>query len=429
MAPVYATAPRVVYTTAPLDRCPSKRSGRRPPLTARSSIFVLTLLTNARVYAPEPLGVRDLLIAADRIAWIGEAGSAPVAPDRGGVAKVDVEGRAVVPGFVDGHAHLTGGGGESGFRSRVPPVALSRFTSAGVTAVVGVLGTDDITRSTRDLVAAAYGLREEGIGAWCHCGGYHVPPVTVTGSVSGDIVFVDPVIGVGEVAISDHRSSQPTLDEVLRLASEAHVAGLVTGKAGILHLHLGDGERGLDLVRQALASSELPPRVFNPTHVNRQPALFDEAVQLANAGAVVDITAYPVADGDPAIPAAEAVRRFLDSNAPAGNVTVSSDGGGCLPEFDADGVLTRMDIGSPSALPATFAELAADGVPLEVLAAVFSANPARLLRLPGRGAVAMGAVADLIVLDDAYRVRDVMAAGVWHVREAEPVRRGLFESP
>ena len=80
---------------------------------------------------------------------------------------------------------------------------------------------------------------------------------------------MDAIIGVGEVAISDHRSSQPTLDELLRLASEAHVGGLMSGKAGILHLHVGDGPRGLDLVREALDRSEIPARVFNPTHVNR----------------------------------------------------------------------------------------------------------------------------------------------------------------
>ena len=70
------------------------------------------------------------------------------------------------------------------------------------------------------------------------------PPVTFTGSVRDDIVFLDPVIGVGELALSDHRSSQPTQDELLRIASDAHVAGMISGKAGILHLHLGDGERG-----------------------------------------------------------------------------------------------------------------------------------------------------------------------------------------
>ena len=218
-------------------------------------------LSNASVYAPEPLQICDLLVAGGEVVWLGKPGSAPVTA---AVESVDLEGRPLIPGLVDGHAHLTGGGGESGFSSRVPPVPLSRFTAAGVTSVVGVLGTDDTTRDTAGLVAAAYGLREEGLGAWCHCGGYHVPPVTLTGSVRRDIVYVDPIIGVGEVAISDHRSSQPTLDEILKLASEAHVAGVMTGKAGILHLHLGDGNRGLELVREALAVSELPARVFNP---------------------------------------------------------------------------------------------------------------------------------------------------------------------
>ena len=242
---------------------------------------MLHRITNAHVFAPEDLGVCHLLVGGGRILAIS-----PNLDDvaAAGASEIDLAGRRVVPGFIDGHAHLTGGGGESGFSSRVPPVPLGAFTRAGVTSVVGVLGTDDTTRDTRSLVAQARGLREEGLGAWCHTGGYHIPPVTLTGSVRDDIVYIDPVIGVGEIALSDHRSSQPTLDELLRLASDAHVAGLISGKAGILHLHLGDGERGLDLIRQALASSELPARVFNPTHINRQKALFDEALQLAADG-------------------------------------------------------------------------------------------------------------------------------------------------
>ena len=101
----------------------------------------------------------------------------------------------------------------------------------------------------------------------------------LTGSVRSDLVLLEPLLGIGELAISDHRSSQPTLDEILRLAADAHVAGLMTGKAGILHLHLGDGPRGLELVRRALEQSEIPARVFNPTHVNRRKALFAEAVE------------------------------------------------------------------------------------------------------------------------------------------------------
>ena len=180
--------------------------------------------------------------------------------------------------------HVTGGGGEAGFRTRVPPVPLSRYTRAGVTTVVGLLGTDDVARGPRDLLATIYALREAGpervglLRAAITC-----RSTTLTGSVRGDLVLLEPLLGVGELAISDHRSSQPTLDELLRLASDAHVAGLMTGKAGILHLHLGDGARGLELVRRALEQSEMPARVFNPTHVNRRKALFAEAVDLATA--------------------------------------------------------------------------------------------------------------------------------------------------
>jgi beta-aspartyl-dipeptidase (metallo-type) len=386
---------------------------------------MLLRLTNARLYAPDSLGIRDLLIAGDRLVDIGEPGSLAWAD----VAEtVDLEGRRVIPGLIDGHAHLTGGGGESGYSSRVPPVPLSRFTRAGVTSVVGVLGTDDVTRNTESLVAAAYGLREEGIGAWCHCGGYHLPAVTISGSVRRDIVFVDPVIGVGEVAISDHRSSQPTLDELLRLAADAHVAGMMTGKAGILHLHVGDGSRGLELVNRALDTSEIPARVFNPTHVNRQRDLLDEAMELARRGSTVDITAYPVADGDPSVPAAVALTDYLDSGAPADKVTVSSDGGGCLPEFDGDGVLKHMDIGNPAILIETLAAIVADGLALEIALPAFTSNVASLLRLADRGRLAVGGCADLVVLDDDGGAHSVMARGRWHVREHEAVVRGTFEN-
>ena len=385
----------------------------------------LLLLRNADVHAPEALGIRHLLLGGGRILWMGEAD--PDLPASLRADALDLEGRRLIPGFIDGHVHVTGGGGEAGFASRVPAPALSRYTRAGVTTVIGLLGTDDAARCTAELLAQLYALRESGLSAWGYCGGYHFPPTTLTGTVRGDIAFADPLIGVGEVAISDHRSSQPTFDEVLRLASEAHVAGLMSGKAGIVHLHLGDGARGLDLVQRALIESELPARVFQPTHVNRRQALFDEAVDVARKGCHIDITAFPVAEGEDAWAADEALVRYLDSGAPADRVSISSDAGGCLPCFDASGRVCGMDIGHSGALLDTLNRLLARCLPLAQALPAFTANVARLLRLPGKGVIEVGADADLVALDADGGIEHAWLRGVAHVRAGTPLLRGMFE--
>jgi beta-aspartyl-dipeptidase (metallo-type) len=385
----------------------------------------MELLRNADLYDPKPRGPSHLLVAGETILWIGT--DIPALPPNLGVVERDLQGRRVIPGLIDGHVHLTGGGGEAGPATRVPPLVLSRLTMGGVTTAIGVLGTDDTVRSTAELVTTARGLIAEGLSAYCHTGGYHVPPVTVTGSVRQDIVLIDLVLGVGELAISDHRSSQPTLDELLRIAGDAHVGGLMSGKAGIVHLHVGDGPRGLELVRQALDRSELPPRVFNPTHANRRKALFQEAMGLARQGCTIDLTAFPIEEGDDAWSAAEALTRYLEAGLPPERATVSSDGGGCFPVFDPDGRVLAMDVGSTSAMADTLKELLDCGQPLERVLPAFTANPARLLRLRRKGHLADGADADLVVLDDAGAVEDVMARGRWHVLGGHPIVRGAFE--
>jgi beta-aspartyl-dipeptidase (metallo-type) len=388
------------------------------------------LLRNAEVFSPQRQGVQSLLLGGGKVLWMGPGSQLPDLPPalRATATIIDLEGRRLVPGLIDGHVHITGGGGEAGFSTRVSPVPLTRFTAAGITTVVGLLGTDDVARGPRDLLATAYALREEGLNAYAYAGGYHVPPVTLTGSVRSDLVFLEPLLGIGEVAISDHRSSQPTLDELLRLAADAHVAGLMTGKAGILHLHLGDGPRGLELVRRALAGSELPARVFNPTHVNRRKRLFDEAVDLAKAGCTVDLTAFPVEEGEDAYTAAEGLLRYLASGAPPERVTISSDAGGCLPCFDADGRVSHMEVGAAGALLETLRDLLDGGMTLEAALPAVTSNPARLLRLAGKGRIAAGADADLLALDATGAADTVIIRGVVHVRDGLAVRRGTFEA-
>ena len=291
--------------------------------------------------------------------------------------------------------------------------------------MVGLLGTDDTTRSVESLVARTYGLREEGMSAYCWTGGYHYPLTTLIGSAKKDIVYLEPVIGIGEFAISDHRSSQPSFNEVVRLASEAHVAGLMTKKAGIIHFHLGDGDRKLELIERALNETEIPARTFNPTHVNRNKPLFESACELVKRGCYIDITAFPEGsfccedEQDSGvivgIEAAEAIAIAVQKKLPLERITLSSDGGGCLPNFDRNGQLISMDFGRSQTLIETVISALKQNVSFASILPMLTANVADLLRFENKGYIKKGYDADLVVLNDEYQISDVMALSLIHI--------------
>ena len=386
---------------------------------------MLTMLRKAHVYAPEDLGVQDVLIADKRIAAIGS--DLPAIPSRLEHVEVDLRGHRLIPGLIDAHVHVTGGGGEAGPETRVPPIQLTHLSEAGVTSCVGVLGTDGTTRTVRDLVATTMGLRALGLSAWCYTGSYQLPPPTLTGSVRDDIVFITPIIGVGELALSDHRSSQPTLDEFLRIASDAYVAGMIANKAGVVHCHMGSGKRGFELLHAALDRAEIPPRVYHPTHINRERWLFDEALSLSARGVTCDLTAFPD-DGETML-AAEGIMRWRKEGGAMERLTVSSDGAGCLPTFDEGGRLVAMDVGRPNTLLLALQTLIAEGEPFSEVLAVFTTNVARQMALSQKGEIRVGADADLAVLSEEGTLRDLWAMGKRMVQEGEPTHRGHFETP
>ena len=411
----------------------SPHSGNRSPLHDHANVpsvpEPLQLLRNVDLYDPTPRGRCDLLCGGGRILALSER--LDPLPANIPCDVHDLAGATVIPGLVDAHVHITGGGGEAGFASRVPPLRLTELSLAGVTTVVGLLGTDGTTRTIRELVARTYALREEGLGAYCWTGSYEIPVKTLTGSIRDDITFVDPILGVGELAISDHRSSQPTYDEFLRIASDVRVAGMISNKAGVLHLHMGDGPRGLELLRRALDSTELPARVFHPTHVNRNPTLFEEAQALARtrglAGPCFDVTAFPEHDLGDGLSAAAAIGAWIEAGLPLERLTCSSDGGGCMPCFGSDGRIESYGVGQSTTLLETIrAGVHTHGLPLAKLLPPFTSTVAALLRLSGRGVLSVGSHADLLVLDPDLRLRATMASGRWLVSDGHAVVTGPF---
>lgn len=243
---------------------------------------MLTLIKNAEVYEPQYLGRMDVLLAGGKIVYIQN----DIDLDNSSidVKIIDASGKILVPGFIDAHVHLIGGGGEGGFRTRTPEMNLTDATMAGITTVVGVLGTDGTTRRIESLLAKAHALDEEGITAYIHSGSYQIPVKTLMGKIEEDLIFIEKIIGVGEIAISDHRSSEPTLDELVKIAAAARNGSLITGKAGLLEIHVGDSERRLELLFEIAEKTDIPIHHFHPTHINRNQDLFEEGIRYAEIG-------------------------------------------------------------------------------------------------------------------------------------------------
>lgn len=386
----------------------------------------MILLRDIDVYAPEPLGRTDVLLAGGRVVGVAPGITAP-----GGVEVDVVDGRGLLalPGLIDGHVHIAGAGGEGGPASRTPELRLSQLLEGGITTVIGALGTDGFTRSLEGLLMKAKALRAEGVGCWIYTGAYQVPPPTLLGDVGRDLALIEEVIGVGEIAVADHRSSGPTVDELIRIAAHARVGGMLGGKAGIVNLHMGDAERPFEIVRAAVRRSELKATQFLPTHINRNAAIFADAKEYGRDG-YVDITAssYPYFPDEEVKPSA-AIAQLVAAGVPIGHITMSSDGCGSLPSFDEAGALSKLVVGEPASIFRELVDAVRDeDIPVDQAVRVVSTNVADILKLPGKGHLAAGADADVTVLDEDLRLRHVIAGGQWMVRDGELLRKGSFET-
>lgn len=385
-----------------------------------------TLVRGGHVFDPEDRGVADLLILDGRIAGVGTMLPLPTGIGEGEV--LDVTGRIVLPGLIDGHIHVMGSSGLGGPSTRSTDLQIDRITATGVTTVVSPLGADSLSRTIPALLARAAALEAEGIGAYCYTGGWKHPVPTLTGDPQADVAFVDRIVGV-KVAISESLAPALSLDDLCRLAHAAYTGGRLAGKGAVLHAHIGDQPEGLTPLQEVHRRTGIPADRLAATHTNRNPHLWRQALEYARAGGSMDLTGMqrPETGHPHAIRPSKAILEALAAGVPAARITLSSDSGAAYPRLDAGGRGVGQYMAGPESLLQTMRELVRDGLTWGQAVAFATRHVADLLGLRHKGRIAAGADADLLLLTSAGEVDRVYCRGRLLVEGGEPIVRGPFE--
>jgi beta-aspartyl-dipeptidase (metallo-type) len=364
----------------------------------------MLLIKNANVYAPESLGIKDLLIANGRIQAIENN----IEKNKLFSQIWDAQEKIVTPGIIDQHVHIIGAGGKNGFHSMTPEIKMTDLISCGTTTVVGLLGTDGSSRSIKTLNAKTKSLINEGISAYMYTGYYGLDPIHLTESVKDDMMFIDNVLGC-KIALADIRSSYPTPLELVRLLKDIRVGGMLASKKGILHIHLGALTDKMDVLFDLVENFEFPIEHISPTHVGRTKDLFEQAIKFAKLGGMIDITTGASKYTDPY----KSVLYALEKGVDISKITFSSDGNAGLEKLDDKGKL----IGFRKApvdknLEEVISLIKKGGVSIEDAFKIITKNPANNLGLSNKGIIKVGADADFCVFDSDLKLMDVLAHGV-----------------
>jgi len=381
-------------------------------------------IQNIELYTPEKMGRKNLLISNQKIEGIFEPHSVFSGME---MEVIDGSEMMAFPGLIDAHVHIAGAGGEGGPASRTPEVKMSQLIEGGITTVIGCLGTDGFARNLESVLMKVKALRTEGISAWMYTGAYQIPTPTFFGDVGKDIALIEEIIGTGEIAISDHRSSCPSLQELTRLASHARVGGMLGGKSGIINIHMGDAKDPFRPLYEVVKNSELNFGVFLPTHINRNAYIFEDAKEYGKVG-YVDITSssYPYFQ-DEEIKPSTAIIELLKAGVPNNHITMTSDACGSLPGFNQAGELIKLEIGLPVSLFNEFRDAVKEGLEIEKALPVVTSNVARILKLKNKGQLAKGLDADLVLCNKNFELEYVMAMGQWCMYQKQIIKKGTYE--
>lgn len=385
----------------------------------------MILIKQSEVFEPEKMGIKDILVGGGKILAMEDQINGGIIPE---LNVISAKGLLMIPGLIDGHVHIAGAGGEGGPATRTPEMQLHQMLEGGITTVVGCLGTDGFTRSVESVLMKAKNIRNQGLSAWIYTGAYQVPPPTILGDAGKDIALIEEVIGVGEIAISDHRSSNPTVQDLIHLAEHARVGGMLGNKAGIVNFHMGNARNPFDILFDVVENSELHFTQFLPTHCNRNTHIFNDAKEYGKKG-YIDITAssypyFPRIEKKPS----RAIVELCQAGVPLEHITLSSDGCGSLPYFDEKGNLIRINSGEPKSIFVELVDLVKqENWPLEKALKVVTTNVADILKLNQKGRIQNGKDADLVLLNQDFEICHLVVNGELMIKDTQQIKNLNFE--
>lgn len=390
---------------------------------------MISIIKGCNVYNPKNLGIKDVLIAGGKIEGIYD--ELNIQDSLLNVEIIDGKNKLLFPGFIDCHVHIIGGGGEGGYNTRTPEIQLGSLIEAGITTVVGCIGTDGVCRNLKALIAKVKGLKQDGISAYCLTGSYEIPIETVTDSIKSDLMLIEEIIGVGEIALSDHRSSQPSFDNFVNLVAQSRVGGLLSSKSGIVNVHLGDGMRRLNYLFDLIDKTEIPLTQLLPTHINRNNDLFEMGLEYVKKGGFIDLTTScdlnHLENGE--LRAGDALKRCIVEKLPIEHITFSSDGNGSMPMFDDEGHLLGLGICSVETLYREVKwAIIEQNIAIEDAIKVITSNVAEILKLKDKGNIECGKDADLVMVDEkSLEIDMVFAKGMKMAKGGKAIATGVFE--
>ena len=378
---------------------------------------MLKLIRHGKLFAPEEMGEKDILIAGDKILKIADS----IQPPQGLETEViDAKGKTVAPGLIDTHIHYIGAGGGGGFDSRSGLAHLSMFTRAGVTTCVGCMGIDKIGFSLESMLVRANALEQEGLTAYMLAGSYTFPSISITDSLMKDLYLIDKVIGV-KIALWESLGSHPSEDMLIKTISEARLGSRLGNKAGVVVCHLGTGKARLSRIPDLMERLGIPNETFVMTHINRSEDLFEQSVDCGKRGITLDLSGN--VGGETCMTCARAYRRLIDSGVPAEHITMTSDGNAGGRQPNGENVLGAIGV----CIREIRSMVREEGFSLTDALKLMTVNPARIYRLEQKGQLKEGKDADLLFLDHNLQVDTVIARGKVLLRDKEPVVRGALE--